>query len=334
MVTLLNTPVVLPDCPLALNLTLFGRPAHLATDCPRIAEILGDVFASAEFAPTEGGPPAEFRCCTECPAPWVAAFADPGDVYLAQPCSQDPQYDLFRWTDAGPQLEGYFSYDDARLSPTRDTILERFAAHFQRRVFRWLLRDTPELRLVHAGSLSHEGRGVLILADSFGGKSTLTLAAVMAGLGFLSDDFSPVDMAAGALLPFPRAIRLRRSACELTPAFLDLCQGTTVDTRGETRYYVRPDDIRPGAVGERVPLTHIVTIGGFAAEPALAPVSLSAIAANLVHADCFATGDLAPELMWGWAEVLQTVRCGRLVAGPPDQTAALLQEWLQAGGDA
>jgi hypothetical protein len=305
----------LPDCPFTLSLTLLERPVLLATDSPRIAEILGEVFGDASFAPTAAEPAAEFRCCTGVNAPWVVAFADPDGVALAAPSGEGSRFELHDVVGGNLRPAGCFSFDEAQLSPTRDTVLELFATHLQRSVLRWLLRDDADLRLVHAGCLSWRDRGVLVLADSFGGKSTLTLAAVMAGLGFLSDDLSAVDMAARELLPFPRAIRLRQSALELVPAFADLCHRTTVDTRGDTRYYVRPDDIRPGAVGGRVPLTHIVTT------------------AALLYGDCFATGDIGPRLMWRWAEVLQTVRCARLMAGPPELTAALLQHWLDNGAD-
>ena len=41
---------------------------------------------------------------------------------------------------------------------------------------------------LHAGCLAHEGRGVLVAGPTGSGKSTLTLALVRAGLGFVSDD--------------------------------------------------------------------------------------------------------------------------------------------------
>ncbi len=326
----MSFPAELPDCPLALPLSLLGRSAVLATDSPRIAEILRDVYASEAFAPGATGPAALFRCCTACPPPWVAAFAVPDRVHLAQMATRGAGFPVFRWTEDGPQPEGHFDFDESSVTATRDTVLELFAAHFQRRVLQWLLRGTPALRLVHAGAVSYRGRGALILADSFGGKSTLTLAAVLAGAGFLSDDFSPVDLESGLLLPFPRAIRLRRHARALAPSFEGLCHGTTVDARGETRYYVRPDDIQPGAVGERVPLTHVVTISGFGPRSELAAASPADFAAALVYADCFSTGDVALDLMWRWSELLPRVRCASLVAGPPHESAARLLEWLES----
>ena len=57
---------------------------------------------------------------------------------------------------------------------------------------------------LHAGCLADDGRGVLVAGPTGSGKSTLTLALVRAGLGFVSDDlvFLTAD---GEVLGFPDA---------------------------------------------------------------------------------------------------------------------------------
>ncbi|MEO0964392.1 MAG: hypothetical protein AAFY08_04660 [Planctomycetota bacterium] len=63
-------------------------------------------------------------------------------------------------------------------------------------VDRWLL--------LHAGTVSRDGRGLLLAAASGSGKSTLTAALVAAGWSLMSDEFGAIDPATRQLQPIPK----------------------------------------------------------------------------------------------------------------------------------
>lgn len=64
--------------------------------------------------------------------------------------------------------------------------------------------------LFHGAALSTPaGQGVVLAGDAGLGKSTLTLALLERGWGFLSDDVAAVDRADGRLYPFPRPLGQR-----------------------------------------------------------------------------------------------------------------------------
>ena len=61
--------------------------------------------------------------------------------------------------------------------------------------------------LIHAGCVTGE-RAVLLPGRSGAGKSTLVAACVDAGLSYLSDEYTAVDLAAGSIVPYAKPIGL------------------------------------------------------------------------------------------------------------------------------
>ena len=66
--------------------------------------------------------------------------------------------------------------------------------------------------LIHAAALSHDGRGLLVAGPSGYGKTTLALALIRRGFGFLSDDIAALSYTDGRLHPCPRALNVRNGA--------------------------------------------------------------------------------------------------------------------------
>jgi hypothetical protein len=96
--------------------------------------------------------------------------------------------------------------DGAELG-TSDTELKAY------RFFDSILRvsvgeNAKDLVFLHAGAVSWKGRSIIMPADSFKGKSTLTTELVRAGCEYYSDDFAVLDADAN-LHPFPRKIARR-----------------------------------------------------------------------------------------------------------------------------
>jgi len=64
--------------------------------------------------------------------------------------------------------------------------------------------------VLHGGAVAHGDEGIIVAGPAFAGKSTLVLELVKRGHTFLSDDAAPIDRATGRLLPFPRAVGIRK----------------------------------------------------------------------------------------------------------------------------
>jgi len=65
--------------------------------------------------------------------------------------------------------------------------------------------------LIHAGSVSRNGSGVLLMGTSGIGKTTLTLELVKKGFHFLSDEYAPVSCDDFTVRPYPRSIGMREA---------------------------------------------------------------------------------------------------------------------------
>lgn len=61
---------------------------------------------------------------------------------------------------------------------------------------------------LHAGAVGWKGKGIVLPADSFKGKSTLVAELIRQGAEYYSDDFAIFDEN-GLLYPFPRVISMR-----------------------------------------------------------------------------------------------------------------------------
>ncbi len=72
-----------------------------------------------------------------------------------------------------------------------------------------LQRRRPDLFFVHAAAVEWQERVVLLAAPSGTGKSTLALALLHAGFGYLSDELAPVDPVALKVSPYPHALCLK-----------------------------------------------------------------------------------------------------------------------------
>jgi hypothetical protein len=124
-------------------------------------------------------------------------------------------------------------------------------------VFEWsiasVLAQVQSHVLFHAGAVSAQGQGILLVGDSGQGKTTLVLALLRRGFRFLSDDVGAIARATGQLVPFPRSLLLR-------PGTLARTGFTLVQDPpwlGE-KQFVDVAEIMPNALGEPVPLRHIV----------------------------------------------------------------------------
>lgn len=66
--------------------------------------------------------------------------------------------------------------------------------------------------LIHASSVERDGRALVMTGESGSGKSTLAAMLGERGWRFMGDEFALIDLATGALHPFPRLVSLKNAA--------------------------------------------------------------------------------------------------------------------------
>lgn len=322
------TPFSPERCVHRRHLRVLGRRIVLATDSLRVHRILGDAFESRFFERTGGDAELIYYCSLDS-SPWRLALGFPDDIFVGSSGTSRETFDLFRWSRGKTEPCGTFSFENSTDLTTVPSEPEMFAAYFQRRVLGNLLKRESSIRMVHGGALAHGEKGLLILAPSRGGKSTLTLACVLSGMRFLSDDHVPLDMHNKTMHPFPRMLRLREGTCRMIPEFASLCTATEIDPAGETRYFLHPETIRKDALGSPVRLTHIVRLTGFADRPRIVPAPPAEIAVGCADADFFASTDGKIDLIWQWGPVADAMVCADLEVGHPLETVETLRNFLE-----
>ncbi|KAB2836672.1 MAG: hypothetical protein F9K48_01225 [Candidatus Brocadia sp.] len=110
--------------------------------------------------------------------------------------------------------------------------------------------------LIHAGVVSRNGQGVILAADARHGKTTLVLELVRRGFRFLSDEMAALGRADRKVHPFPRSLRVRRGTLELT-GFSEVAAGAPTWLG---KYLLDIEEIKPGSLGEAVPVSHIIIL--------------------------------------------------------------------------
>jgi hypothetical protein len=104
-------------------------------------------------------------------------------------------------------------------------------------------KATRDFLDLHAGSMSRDGRGLLLPAAPEVGKSTLTLALMGQGFDYLSDEVGAIDPITGRVYPFPKRVQVQPDSLGFFPGLEERLD----DRRGLTGQllarFVRPEDI-------------------------------------------------------------------------------------------
>jgi hypothetical protein len=163
---------------------------------------------------------------------------------------------------------------------------------------------------IHAGVVSWEGKAIVLPAPMDSGKTTTTAGLVRAGFGYLTDEAAMIDPSTGLVSPFPKSLTFEPPTLELFP---DLHAGFPPELAAGTRlrYYVRPDELRPGSAAEGGPVGWVIAPryqrgATTALEPMTRAETVMMLAQNSFNFDAFGGSAL---------EVL-----GRLTEGAPGYT--------------
>lgn len=177
----------------------------------------------------------------------------------------------------------------------------------------------PDLLFVHAAAIAREGRVALLVAESGGGKSTTTWAAMHHGFALLSDELAPVDPQSLLVHPYPRAICLKSSP----PDRYDLPEGTP--QAGGTRFIATR--LLPRAPALPLAVIAFLAFSPQDPRPSLREISAAESAARL-YANCLNALAHGGEGLDAVLSVSPRVRSFVLRSGDLPLTCALLAEAL------
>ena len=119
--------------------------------------------------------------------------------------------------------------------------------------------------LLHSGSLAINGSGIILPGSSKAGKSSLTMALLLRGFGYFSDELTAISTMSGELAAFPKPLSCRdpslfpdlltREEIWFGPRMLDY------RTNGHSKspvWFAHPEDIRQESVSEPVPVSFMI----------------------------------------------------------------------------
>lgn len=202
------------------------------------------------------------------------------------------------------------------------------------------LAAQPDILFLHAASVGIAGAGALILAPSFGGKSTIALTLASRGHAFLGDDVGAIRLATRELLPFPRSAGLRDGPLErMLRARLHTCRHVRAPARdGAMRTVVRVSELFPQSVSGRLPLRFAFLLDGITERAKITPFqprqSELRRLRSLVVLDAAPAWGRSPgrDLMQllGVMHLLSGLRCYRLETGSIDDAAGLIEHAMTA----
>jgi hypothetical protein len=152
----------------------------------------------------------------------------------------------------------------------------RWLAHAESIVFHAVLTQIPDYTAMHAGVISYNDKGIIICGETGKGKSTLTLALVQLGFRFLSDEVALISQPGHQVVPFPRALGVRKGALSMFPNTLHADHlPRTQSMSGDDKWLVNPSNIVPGSLGTACPVKYILLLEGFSRSARLTPLPAS-----------------------------------------------------------
>jgi hypothetical protein len=119
-----------------------------------------------------------------------------------------------------------------------------------------IFKQVRHYLIIHSSVIALNGKGVLIAADSGGGKTTLALELVKRGFNFLSDEIAPIGRIDGLVHPFPRTLNLRPGTLSL----LELGPRTTHQPPSQSLFTCDIEKLLPGSLGKASQIDTIIIL--------------------------------------------------------------------------
>jgi hypothetical protein len=192
-------------------------------------------------------------------------------------------------------------------------------------------KRTKDFLLLHAGSVSIDGRAVILPAPPESGKSSLVIALLEAGFDYLSDELAAIDPVGGRIHPFPKRISVIEQSLGFFPGLTERLEDRIGLGAGLLKRYVRPEDL-DAAVGSPTEVGLVVfPTSDHGGAPRLSPLpraqAVHLMAANSFNMPTYGTRGLEMLSRMAWA-----VPALRLDGGSPRERAAAIRELIARSG--
>ena len=195
-----------------------------------------------------------------------------------------------------------------------------------------LLRLQRSMLFFHAGAVSVAGKGVLITGVKASGKTTTCLTLASRGHGFLGDEIGALRMRDSTLLPIRRAVAIRHGvrAREVERQLAVVPHEVEIFPDGEERTRVVVAQLFPQAGAMPAPLSLALLLRGKRSVPNAERFEFGfEHAGQLTPLPCCFWGRSAARLMMDLARLMRRVHCYHLDVGPPEETAALIEQLVR-----
>jgi hypothetical protein len=200
----------------------------------------------------------------------------------------------------------------------------------------WLISQDAVAQIVdhiavHAAAASRGGMGVIMPAPPDAGKTTLVAGLVNAGFSYLTDEMALINPASGWVDPFPRALWMDRRSIALIAGLAERVEDDLI-AREAPSVHVRPDDLRPGAIGPSCPIALVVAPryepgAATVAEPMSRAEMLRLLLVNSPNAHRF--GRRGPAILAG---ALRGADCYRLQVGDLEAGVRAVIDLVEVSG--
>jgi len=205
--------------------------------------------------------------------------------------------------------------------------LEKLVGHAVWDLHATVPKVSRDYLFLHAGSVARDGHALVMPAAMDAGKSSLVVALLELGFGYLSDELGAIDPVTGRACPFPKRISLDDDALRHFPGLGDALVDPREAGVSLPQRFLRPEDVG-AAVAEAAPPRWIVFLGTErSGPPRLEPVS-RADAVRRMAANCFNLYRYQERGVVLLTRVGHEAEAFELRGGTPRERAALLAERL------
>ncbi len=188
-------------------------------------------------------------------------------------------------------------------------------------------KRTRDFLLLHAGAVARDEGAVILPAPPESGKSSLTIALLEAGFGYLSDELAAIDPVTGRVYPYPKRIWVTEGSFELFPELAGRLHDREGLSGRSVKRYVRPEDI-DAPVGKAGPVRLVVfPTGDHHGRPRLTRLAKAEAVHNLA-ANAFNLPIYGERGLERLAQIGRGAPAYRLDGGTPQERAASILELL------
>lgn len=195
-----------------------------------------------------------------------------------------------------------------------------------------LLRLQRDMLFFHAAAIAVSGSGLLLVGDKGAGKTTTSLFLAARGHQLLSDEIGAVCSSSREVVPFRRALSIRRGP--LPESVRERLRQESFSSElvldGTIRLRVPIGSLFPLDPAPRVPLRCIFFLRGFADAPAVQRCLLERKHVSWLRLlGCCLYGASHKKKLLQLLTVLSSCRVYELIAGPPQETAELVEKAME-----